>query len=155
MHIDQIDLIGAITKHLSKRGAKKVVPRQFNTVIAAANMIVAAYEKDFIPVTKGMTINEWMGTDECGASSQYVAYVSSGMGTGEYFFPRDADDFSRVHKLVTMVQGMENGISRMSGTGPEWSRLAEAWPELTALFEAKQFKEVTEKMRETLSATSN
>lgn len=146
MQINQIELFSAIMKNLDKQGAKYCIPRQVNRVIEAANMIVEEFAIDKIPAKPGMTLGQWRNCDDAGASSKYVAYVVSGSGHHEYAYPHDADDFSRVYKLLTMVQGMENKIHLMRGTGPEWERLVDKWDLMTQLYETGDFKGLSSMM---------
>ena len=156
MQIGQIELFCAITKHLEKKeGVKTMTPRQMNAVIAASNLVVAAMEQDFIPVTQGMTVSQWLGTDGVGASSSYVAWVRTGAGSSEYAYPRDHDDFGRIHKLLTHVSGMDNNVSCMRRTGPEWGKLVDIWPDLTSMYEAKQFQHMNLLMNSAFTEAKN
>jgi len=154
--ISQIDLFSAIVKHLDKKERiKTMVPRQYNAVIAGCNLIVDAMAVDEIRAKPGMSIDEWLKTDDVGASSMYVAHVITGAGDREYAYPLDCDDFSRCYKLLTCVASTSDQIGLMGGTGPEWEALLKVWDELWKLYEAGDFKKVSVVMREALKAVGS
>jgi hypothetical protein len=141
-HVDQIDLIAAITKHLSGRGFKEVNPRQFNAVIEAANIIVAAYNKPHKSAEPNMGLKAWLDCDETGMSSRVMASVLSGFAgdkTGiyvedRYAHPLDPSDFGRCVGLLNACPEMRPHIAEMATVSPTWKRLVEHWDELEVLY---------------------
>lgn len=48
--------------------------------------------------------------------------------------PLDPSDFGRCHKLLEIVPEFRKELSVMKAVSPEWSRLVDAWDELTQLY---------------------
>src|SRR3990167_7538963 len=114
MRISQLDLISAIGKHLEKRHGKIVaVPRQFNAIIAAANLIVEAFDQEPVMATPGMGKEAWINSDDIGVSSMYTAFVlcpPAGGGQARYYpefpeypHPKNPQDFGRCVRLIEAV----------------------------------------------------
>lgn len=58
----------------------------------------------------------------------------------ETAYPYDAGDFKRCHGLLEMVPEWRSQLHKLAIISPQWARLAEAWPELTRLFEAQEWR---------------
>lgn len=62
--ISQIELIAAIAKHLDKNGIKHLLPRQYNAVIEAANLIIDELKKPERGISPGMGLSKWLDSDQ-------------------------------------------------------------------------------------------
>ncbi len=134
-HISQIDLIAAITKHLSKREKiKDCLPRQFNAVVDAANSIIAAFEKPYQPATPGMGLDAWWHCDDAGLSSRYMAQCLSMSHRGaEPSYPHDLADFARCVKMLDADPRLRERIAQPWKV-PQWVALTACWDELESLY---------------------
>lgn len=135
IHVNQIDLFSAIAKHITRRHGKLAIQqRHLNAIIAAANIVVDEFAHEAVMPHKGMTLTQWLASDDVGASSQYMAFV---LGTGplcERRHPLDPDDFGRCHRLLEAVEGLRERVPLMAVCGQSWKVLAEHWDELETLY---------------------
>ena len=135
---DQISLISAICKSLDKHGVKALTARQYNAVIAAADIVVEAIGRPYRPAVPDMGLAAWRQCDEVGMSSEYLAYVLSRRGRVPNHHPLDAADFGWCVGLLRAEPRLRAEMYRLlTGHGPEWAALAEHWLELEVLYEAK------------------
>ncbi len=153
-YVSQIELVSAILLHLEKKEKiKSVLPRQINKVIEAANIVVDAMAQEYRPATANMGISSWMGCDETGLSSKYMAHVlasPAGVLTQraidagvicnrqqqeEKNFPHDPGDFGRCLGLLLAVPEMRPHIPLLAdGHGQHWAALANHWDELESMY---------------------
>lgn len=138
MNLNQIDLIKAISDEIirqAKAARKKdvrLVPRQFKAIVDAANTVVRELGKDFIPATDGIGVRAWLGTDDTGLSSEYMAHKLFDIGHRNYNYPHDYDDFGRCYRLLQAVtaselETAENRWKSLADGGPQWKWLVENW----------------------------
>jgi len=134
-HVNQIDLIAAIFKHLLKRHKiDSAIPRQINAVIEAANLIVDAYARDSVMASPNMGYSAWLASDDTGMSSLFMASTLNG-GTGaQLAVPLDADDFGRCVRMLDAVPSFRERIGRLRSEGPVWERLVDRWNEIEAAY---------------------
>ena len=148
--ITQIDLIVGIMAVLDKlQPGIGLLPRQVNAVIAAADSILAELSTPERTVRPGMGLSAWLASDCTGASSLYMAHVLAGYwakDAGRYNVPHDAADFGRCLGLLDAVPCLSEKLTQLSTTGPEWRRLVAAWDELTALYRAGEFRQVSDRI---------
>lgn len=138
--IEQMPLICAITEYLREGyGIETMLPREFNAVISAANMIVEELAKPEKSVTPNMGMTAWMASDHTGRSSMYMAWrlhCAAGIQAGtrpplqEYAYPLDPDDLKRCIWLLDACPILRPCFKEMAKTGPEWAALIERWDEL-------------------------
>jgi len=131
--IAQIELVSGIFGLLDHmQPGIELLPRQANAVITAADTILAELQTPEHTVRPGMGLSGWLQSDCTGASSLFMAHHLVGYWGGKasrYDYPRDAGDFGRCLGLLS--------------AGPEWARLVAVWPDLTALYEAKEYERVS------------
>lgn len=142
IHVDQIELIGAIVKHLGKRHkVKHLLPRQYNAIIAGANLIVEQCAEGERQAGAGIGVQAWLLSDQTGVSSKYMLRALQGgeafrrmwhAATG-YGHPHDASDFGRCLGLLSAAPELRQHLELMSECGPEWSALVAHWEELECL----------------------
>ena len=92
------------------------------------------------------TITEWLRSPYCGTSSLTIVQVlvddserallsSIWHYTLKGLPPVDPGDFERCHRVLKLRPDWIPRLHEVSDRYPEWKRLVECWPELTALFE--------------------
>lgn len=148
--LSQIELICAICKHLDKQGVKSLVPRQYNAVIEAANLICDAIAREPVPASHGMGLAAWLASDDTGASSLYLASVLGGF-VKQYAHPHDADDFGRCMRLLEAVPEFDLPLVEMRGKSPQWDALLDSWGAIRDRIAAEDFKTANEYIREALA----
>ncbi|MCD9516439.1 hypothetical protein [Photobacterium carnosum] len=143
--IDQIGLVSAITKELSRQCDAPFCPSILNVVIKAANLVVEECGRDLRKVREGMSISEWFECDDTGSSSKYMAYVIDGGTTRlpiqNYSYPHDAADFGRCLRMVRAL-GFETKVFLMLTAGHEWRDIATHWDKLVVHYENNNGKEI-------------
>lgn len=144
--INQVELIGAICIELDRQGVKAMVPRQYNTIVAAANRIIEELGKPAVGATAGMGMAAWLASDDTGLSSLYMAAVLSEVFSRPYAHPHDADDFGRCVRLLEAVPELAPKLDLMRKSGPVWNYLINSWASLTASFACGDFSSVTERI---------
>jgi hypothetical protein len=146
--INQIDLIAAIGKHLERRHrVKEVIPRHFNAIIAAANVIVEEFARPETAAVPNSGLASWLASDDTGISSRTIAWVCAGAYKPDFeSHPLDATDFGRCVRLLDSAPEIRKSLHKMKEKGPEWSALVEHWDELEALYRAKKSNELSWRM---------
>lgn len=155
VRIDQMALISAISNALTKQHKKLTVnPRQYNAVIAAANLVVEAFAKPDVKATPGMGLMAWLESDDVGVSSRYMAHVLAMKGCApEFGYPHDPDDLGRCIRLVQAVPEIRRKIKLMAEHGKQWAAVAANWDRWEAMYEDPNddgtalFKEMLEAYR--------
>jgi hypothetical protein len=137
--LSQIELISAIGNHLDKNGFKELAPRQFEAVIAAANIVIDAMRQTPVMAYPNMGLAKWLASDDTGMSSKFMAAVLGGIG-GKYAHPWDADDFGRCVRLLDAVPEFRERIAMMRTHGKKWSNLLETWEQCENAYRSKNFK---------------
>jgi len=133
--ISQIDLVTAIAEHLEKRGVKSLVPRQLNAVIQAATLIADAVNTDPVFTTQGMTIQQWLASDDTGLSSLFLCHCLTGLGKGrKNEHPLDPSDLGRCIRFLDAFSHLRTLLPRMKEHGPVWVALVEHWDQLETLY---------------------
>lgn len=144
VHISQIDLIGAITKHIErKHGQVRCTIRQMNAIIQAATGIVEAFETPETRATPGMGLAAWLRSDDTGRSSELMAATLSPIAQGRprpCIFadpddhPHDPDDLGRCIRLLEAVPELRPHVPHMAEVSPVWAALVGRWDELEVLY---------------------
>lgn len=79
-------------------------------------------------------VAEWALTGHTGMSSDALACQYLGLRPVYGFqHPHDCGDFGNCHRLLQAAPEID--IAIMRGCSPTWTKLAEAWPALTAMYE--------------------
>lgn len=93
------------------------------------------------------SLDAWPESDDTGMSSKAIyRHMTHGFPFGEEFedglsgaiitrFPLDPSDFGRCYRLLALAPHWRVRIGEMAQYNAEWKALAEAWDELTALYE--------------------
>ena len=138
VQVSQIELITAIGKHLDRRhGIKHVIPRQFNAIIAAANLIVEEYAIGEKVVTPGMGFRAWLDSDMVGDASKFLAHALHGR-CGEYHYPDDPHSFGLCLGFFEACPEKRADLCKMQEAGWEWAQLVDHWDELEKLYREEQ-----------------
>jgi hypothetical protein len=152
--VNQIDLVGAISKELDRQGIKNVNSRQLNTIIKAADMILLELEIPNTLSKPGMGLEEWLLSDDTGSSSKYMACILLGKGHAEHAYPHDSDDFGRCYRFLQAVPEAKKFLNKLSTKGEIWRIYIENWPELEYLYDQEQpsgkYPKLSAKIRELL-----
>lgn len=138
--INQIELISAISDELIRQvPGLTAEPRLFNSVIAAANSIVAEFAKPIVKASQGMGLMAWLASDDVGRSSKFMAWVLSGhlFPKPEFGYPHDPDDLGRCIRLVRAVPELAERVQVMSEHGKEWAAVAENWDRWVELYDGE------------------
>lgn len=134
--INQIELISAISDELCRQvPGLTAEPRLFNSVIAAANLIVSEFAKPIVKATPGMGLTAWLASDDVGASSKFMALVLSGYDPSEFAYPLDPDDLGRCIRLIRAAPELAQRVHVMSEHGKEWAAVAENWERWVAMYD--------------------
>lgn len=161
--VSQIDLVGAISNELDRQGIKHVNQRQFNAIIKAANLVLAEIAIPNTLSKPGMGLEEWLLSDDTGASSKYMACILLGKGPhADHAYPYDSDDFGRCYRFLRAVPEARKNLDKLKECGPVWNIYIESWAELERLYELglkdgarhKQLTELLTRLREKLAYES-
>lgn len=149
--INRIRMAAAIAEEISRQHPDvKAHSRIMNACIKAANAVADECERVPPAVAQGMTIREWLLTDDTGSSSRYMASILDDRETlsihEPYSFPRDCGGFGRCVRMVRAV-GYSHRIQLMVGTGKEWSYIAKHWAQMTALFDKEEWADLNIMLR--------
>lgn len=128
----QITIISAI---LNTFGDCKVDAALVNKVAQCATAIVDEARRPRVMARDGMTVTEWLGSDDTGLSSKYLCSVLSGAFTAEFYHPHDADDFGRCYRLLKAIPSLRSESAKLKDCPAPWPALYNEWPELEKLYE--------------------
>lgn len=141
MHLSQIDLVSAISKHIERKKVSAVSPRRLNAIVAAADLIVGAFAVEDVMATPGMGLRAWLHCDDTGTSSlAMAARLIREVGGPRIHVeqpsdhPLDPDDFGRCVRLLEAVPEFRPHLAAMASVSPAWKALVEHWDELEALY---------------------
>lgn len=136
VRLSQMSLVSAIANEITRQcPGIAVVPRQFNSIIAAANDLVDEFAKPIVKATPGMGLEAWLDSDDTGASSLYMAWCLSagqfgywqGREQPEPAYPRDPDDLGRCIRLIEAVPEFGGKIHEMAHRGAHWLAVTTNW----------------------------
>ena len=158
--MSQIELIKSIINAVTKQAGTKNIampPRRFNTVIDAANLIIATFAQAVTPSNAGMGLQAWLFSDDVGASSKYLANTAMSPGFPfippmEMPWPHDADDFGRCVRLFAAAPETRAAIAKIAATKDkdvphQWKKIAAIWDELEAMYKAENYKGLYERIK--------
>lgn len=146
LKLDQIRIVSVITKEVCrqfKAAGEKSPPAlsyQFQAMIDAANLVVAAFEREAVKATPGAGLQAWLASDDRGLSSEAISRRLFGVPPVKSSFdlndnyPHDPDDFGRCHRFLEAVPEAQAKFSLMKDVSPTWKTLVDNWEELTALY---------------------
>jgi hypothetical protein len=115
------------------------------------------HDTDSCPMTKYQgSYQKWLEGPDTGLSSRAIGRKLSGgippkpgrnnVALEGWEPPRDADDFGRCHRLLHAIPGWRKRIGEMA-TVPGWEGLAQHWDELEALYLAKSYRDLYERIK--------
>lgn len=142
--ISQPELVGAILLHLDEQGVKEMNTRQMNAVVAAANGIIAEFDREHVSAKPLMGLRAWLASDDTGLSSLFVAHVLAPLAGLGYVHcdrgedrdhPRDPADFGRCVRLLEAVPELRPHLPRMAEHGPVWAAIAAEWDTLEGWYQ--------------------
>lgn len=137
--ITQIELVNAIFQAISAHGDPGLIPRLINTVIRAADDILAELREPERVAGPNAGLSAWLASDRVGSSSLWMAYVLAGDRMRgqpvQYAYPHDPADFGRCLGLLEACPTLRGRLLEMATTGQEWAALITHWKDLEALFD--------------------
>lgn len=84
---------------------------------------------------------QWAATGDTGVSSKALLSVMVGKRTKDGFcYPHDGGDLGRCIGLLDAVPEYRARLAEAKALGPEWAALVDHWPELEAMYRAKDKK---------------
>lgn len=136
MRLSQTGIVTAILREIGRQIPEdtRVLPRQLNAIISAADDIVREFARGEIMSTPGQGIAAWRRTDQVGASSDFMAARLGKAGRRDYAYPLDPDDFGRCLTLLEAAPELRDNLKDMADEGPEWAALISQWDELERLW---------------------
>ena len=136
--MNQINLIAAISKEITRQGIKEVTARQYNAVINAANDIIKEMERKPVYSSPNMGFSAWVNSDDVGQSSKFMAYVLNSYDAPPLAEPHDSDDFGRCYRMLRAIGHRTEGryLSEMIGLSRYWDLLIRNWDELSSTYES-------------------
>ncbi len=122
-----------------------VVPKEFDRWMKPLSEHLAyILFRPIIPTTPGMGLEKWIGGDDKGSSSLFIASV---LAPPEVEVPRraerlrgkdrplDSSDFGRCQRLLQVMPEWRGQLGRVGEAGgPAWHLLVMHWDELSALY---------------------
>lgn len=148
MHINQIDLITAISNEVEKQiPGIPAEPRYMNAIIKAATLVCEEFKKPLVKASEGMGLAAWLASDDVGASSRYMASVLSGQFSAPNHYPLDGADLGRCIRLLVAVPELASKLHEMKACSPQWSAVIDNWDKWKALYEAGEGKELYQEMK--------
>lgn len=140
---DQIPLVCAITQELNRQCPGLPADHRYNTIIKAANDIIAEYAREPVMAHQGMGLAAWLDSDDTGSSSLYMAYAFSynldlwmHRTIPSYNYPRDPDDLGRCIRLVEAVPEFGRCIPEMARKGAHWMAVTTNWANWVEMYQA-------------------
>ncbi|MER5000350.1 hypothetical protein KDV89_12595 [Providencia stuartii] len=148
MHINQIDLISAISSEVEKQiPGIPAEPRYMNAIIKAANLVCDEFKKTLVKASEGMGLTAWLASDDVGASSRYMASVLSGQFSAPNHYPLDGADLGRCIRLLVAVPELASQLHEMKARSPQWSAVVDNWDKWKALHDADEGKKLYQEMK--------
>jgi hypothetical protein len=78
---------------------------------------------------------QWIVGPHVGVSSKTIWSVMQGVKPDSASVPHDPDDFSRCHRLLTLIPEWRMSLELVAREYPEWTALVREWGRLTEMFE--------------------
>ena len=77
---------------------------------------------------------QWIVGPHVGTSSKTIWSVMQGVKPDWPSVPSDPDDFSRCHRLLTLIPEWRGKLGLVAQQYPEWTALVREWDRLTEMF---------------------
>lgn len=133
--INQTALVGAIMKELGRQHPGLPADNRMSMVVEAANLICAEFEREPVASLPAVGFPAWLGSDDTGASSLFMASVLSHRQIhAEKAYPRDPDDLGRCIRLLRAVPEFADRLHLMSSQGPQWAAVVANWEQWTRMY---------------------
>ncbi|NYU08069.1 hypothetical protein A8O28_04400 [Enterobacteriaceae bacterium CCUG 67584] len=133
--INQTALVGAIMKELGRQHPGLPADNRMSKVVEAANLICAEFEREPVASLPAVGFPAWLGSDDTGASSLFMASVLSHRQIhAEKAYPRDPDDLGRCIRLLRAVPEFADRLHLMSSQGPQWAAVVANWEQWTRMY---------------------
>lgn len=133
--INQTALVGAIMKELGRQHPGLPADNRMSMVVEAANLICAEFEREPVASLPAVGFPAWLGSDDTGASSLFMASVLSHRQIhSEKAYPRDPDDLGRCIRLLGAVPEFADRLHLMSSQGPQWAAVVANWEQWTRMY---------------------
>lgn len=97
----QLDLIAAIAGLF---GNRPVEVRHLNVIVKAADSILAEFRRERVDAKEKMGLAAWLGSDDTGVSSKYMAGILSGEFVSRCSPPWDPADFGRCYRMLRVSE---------------------------------------------------
>lgn len=145
MNLNQMSLVSAIFREIARQGDAAGIKdlaihsRGMQSVIDAANAIVACVASPMRASNSGMGLAAWLASDDTGASSKAMAHHLMGAhgDRDAKSHPLDPSDFGRCHRFLEAVPAARALLPEMAKVSEPWARLIAEWDTLTALYVAE------------------
>lgn len=148
---------------LTPHDAQSVGLIRFDTLprVGCRLSVYTAASKAFVAVHAGCdergyreptptTPGEWLRSRDVGVSSATICRAAFGLPSpfGREDVPHDAADFGRCYRFIKLFpETARRAVAVLGASHPEWRRLADEWPRLESLWEAKAFDELTDRIQ--------
>ena len=139
MKVNKLELFIAITQNLEKQGADFSELRLLTAILEAASLVADAMDEESeepAKETKFAGLDEWMQSDDTGASSLFMASVLGGFER-PYCVPVDYGDFGRCDRLLDAVPEFRDKLEMMRDVGKPWANLVERWNAISYRIQTK------------------
>lgn len=105
-------------------------------------------------VPPGSPLDWLLYSFDTGISSETIYFAITGQQPNRKHWragvPHDADDFGRCYRLLKHMEAFEwrtKHLPKVAECYPEWRPFIDAWDELTALYEAKQWPQLYARLK--------
>jgi len=129
MKVNKLELFIAITQNMEKQGADFSELRLLTAILEAASLVADAMDEEPeepAKETKFAGLDEWMQSDDTGASSLFMASVLGGFER-PYCVPVDYGDFGRCNRMLAVVPEFHDKLEMMRGVSKAWENLVDKW----------------------------
>lgn len=131
----QMQLVQAILGELEKQKIPALKSRVFNKIIEGVNNIIDEYNREDIIAKPGAGLAAWLGSDDTGLSSEFMAITLSERGQRRFAEPMDADDFGRCIRMLRVCPDLKKNLPIMKQHGPIWSQIVDYWDRLEQYYD--------------------
>jgi len=139
---DHVGLVGNVML-CDHCGARQEIALPMDVDLAVGFMKLFTKKHRRCPKREGVSgfrfaesLDGWPASDDTGTSSTAIYRHMSGLPVLRPDHPWDPSDFGRCYRLLALAPGWRARMPEMARHGKVWERLAAAWDELTALYEA-------------------
>ena len=147
-NLNQITLVTDIMAALSRQvPGLPAEPRLMNCVISAANSICEEFAKPIVKASAGMGLTDWLGSDDVGMSSKFMASVLTGQFKAEFAIPYDPDDLGRCIRMIQAIPELKDQIHLMCSHGTMWTAVANNWERWSDMYQESRWENLYDEMK--------